>query len=291
MIDFCKRHAPKIALIIVSMIWGVTFPLGKYVIMQVPIFTYLAVRFFIAAALMAPFCRKQIRDAGTHDWVVALVIGLMLFGAFAFQTVGLHYTTAAKTSFATGLYVVFVPFLYFAIYRTPLRMAAIVAGVVGAVGLALLGGDFSGVVDWDFGVSLVLISAVFTSLQIVGVGRYARQIDPTFLTIVQIAVVSGSCAVVAYFFESWPATPIDFWGWFSIVFLAVFATVVAYFVQCRVQQHIGHTATAVILSLECVFGALLSFIFMGDPFTMQMIIGGVLLVAAMIVAQLEPSSQ
>ncbi len=291
MLDFCRRHAPKIALLVASFIWGITFPLGKYVIAQLPVFTYLAIRFCIAALLMYPSCRTSIRAAGRHEWGVALVIGFMLFGAFAFQTVGLDYTTAAKTSFATGLYVVFTPFLYFAIYRTPLRGTSITAGVLGVVGITLLGGDFSGLLDWDFGVTLVMISAIFTSLQIVGVGRYARKIDPGFLTIVQIAMVSACCAVLAVCLEPWPAkTPgLDIWG--SILFLAMFATVFAYFVQCRVQQHISHTATAVILSMECVFGALLSFIFMGDPFTLPMLVGGVLLVLAMIVAQFEPASQ
>ncbi len=291
MLEFCKRHAPKIALLTASFIWGITFPMGKYVIAHLPVFTYLAIRFCIAALLMYPSCRVSIAAAGRHEWGVALVIGFMLFGAFAFQTVGLDFTTAAKTSFATGLYVVFTPFLYFLIYRTPLRGTSIAAGVLGVVGITLLGGDFSGLLDWDFGVTLVLVSAIFTSLQIVGVGRYARAIDPGFLTIVQIGMVSAGSAVLAVSYESWPAE-MPGWGvWGSVLFLAMFATVFAYFVQCRVQQHISHTATAVILSMECVFGALLSFIFMGDPFTLAMIIGGVLLVLAMIVAQFEPSSE
>lgn len=284
---FVGAHRPKLALLLVSVIWGATFPLGKYVIGFVPVFTYLGLRFFLASGVLFFVGRAQLRGAGRRDWGVAFAIGVCLFASFAFQTVGLSYTTAAKTSFATGMYVVFVPFLYFALFRTPLRWPAALAGILGAFGMALLGGDFSGLLDWDFGVTLVLVSGLFAALQIIGVARYARRINPTLLTFAQLLISAVLFSLIALAREDFPAS-VSPAVWLSIVFLAVFATVGAYFIQCREQQYVGHTATAVILSMECVFGALLSWMFLGEAFTLQMFAGGVLLVAAMLIAQKEP---
>ena len=285
---FLQKHAPKLALLSVSFIWGITFPLGKYVITQMPVFAYLGLRFFMAWLLLGFLRHSHLKRAQRRDWVLSVWIGVALFGAFAFQTIGLVYTTAAKTSFATGLYVVFVPFLYFAFFRTPLTRPAIFAALLGGVGMALLGGDFSGLLDWDFGVTLVMISALFTALQIVGIGRYARQVDPSVLTFAQIGVVALLSLLAAFLFESWPST-LSWATWLSIVFLAVFATIIAYFIQCRVQQEISHTATAVILAMESVFGALLSWLFLGETLNRLMLSGGALLVTAMLIAQWEGS--
>ena len=100
------RHLPALALLSVAFIWGFTFPLGKYVVERMPLFTYLAIRFFIASALLLPFVFKRLQKTSGREIIISSVIGLMLFAAFAFQTMGLKYTTAAKASFANGLYVV-----------------------------------------------------------------------------------------------------------------------------------------------------------------------------------------
>ena len=287
--NFLARHLPETALLSVAFIWGITFPLGKYVIATVPVFSYLGVRFLIASAILFPLSRRGLKQATRYDLTVSLLIGLALFGAFAFQTMGLFYTTAGKASFANGLYAVLTPFLYFILFKTPLKKTAIVASVMACVGVAMLGGDISGLTEWDFGVTLVIISTVFTALQIVGVGRYADLVDPMLLTFLQTITVSVACLLIGFFFETWPEE-ISGQVWLAIIFMAVFATVVAYFVQCRVQQKISHTVTAVIISMESVFGALLSWIFLDEKFTLIMITGCCLLFAAMLIAQMDSST-
>lgn len=284
-----KKYRAHIALILIALIWGTTFPLGKYIIGFVPVFTYLWIRFLLAALILLPLSMKSLKKTSKKNVIVALIIGIMLFLAFAFQTVGLQYTTAAKVSFATGLYVVLVPFIYFFLFRTPLRLPAIIGSILACIGLALLGGDLSGLTEWDYGVTLVVICAVFTALQIVGVARYANDIDPLVLAFFQTLVVGLCCLGTALFTETIPET-FGFWIWFFIIFLAVFATVIAYFVQCWAQKQINHTAAAIIISLESVFGAVLSWIYLDEPFSGMMVIGCVFLFSAMIITQMEPAA-
>ncbi|UQZ90311.1 hypothetical protein C4J81_14300 [Deltaproteobacteria bacterium Smac51] len=282
-----SKHTPELALLSVSFIWGTTFPLSKYVIESVPVFTYMAIRFFIASALLYPFARRRLALATAYDYKVSAMIGLALCGAFAFSNLGISYTTASKTAVVNGLYAVLTPFFYFLIYRAPIKRSAVIASVMAFVGMGMLGVDFSAGFDWDFGVTLVMISAVFTALQIVGVGRFAVLIDPLVLTFFQTFVSTVCCALIAVFTESWPET-ISFKIWAAIIFMAIFATVVAYFVQCRVQQYISHTVSAVIISTESVFGAVLAWLFLDETLTLIMLTGCVLLVAAMLIAQIDP---
>lgn len=273
------------ALLMVACAWGVTFPLGKYIIERMPVYSYLTMRFLIASALLLPFARRDLRRAKAADVKVSILIGLMLFIAFAFQSQGLAHTTAAKSSFANGLYVILTPLLFSALFRAPLRKPAIIAGVLATLGTALLGGDFSGLHGWDLGVTLTVISTVFTALQIVALARYAVLIKATVLTFIQTSTVALGCLGLSLATETW-TWDVGLFIWASIIFLAVFATVLAYFVQCRAQRQIDHTATAVIMSMECVFGALLAWIFLDETIGPALLVGCALLFAAMIIAQL-----
>lgn len=288
-LELKSRHIYILALTATAFIWGITFPLGKYVISATPVFLYLGVRFLIASAIVLPISYKKVRRLKRRELAVAFLIGLALFGAFAFQTMGLLYTTAGKASFANGLYAVLTPVLYFAFFRAPLKKSAVVASVLACTGVAMLGGDMSGLTSWDFGVTLVIISTIFSALQIVGIGRFAILIDPLALTLIQTVTVAFLCLLTGFCFETWPPE-VSWKVWGAIIFMAVFATVVAYFIQCRVQREISHTAAAVIISLESVFGALLSWIFLDERFTLMMTIGCVLLFAAMLIAQIDPGA-
>ena len=285
---FIRGHLPELALLSVAFVWGITFPLSKYVVERVPVFGYMAVRFFIASALLYPFARRRLAASSLQDFKISGLIGLALFGAFAFSTLGITYTTAAKTAVVNGLYAVLTPFFYFFLYRAAIKRSAVGASVLAFAGVALLGADFSAGFEWDFGVTLVLISTVFTALQIVGVGRFAVLIDPLILTFYQTIVSGVCCLLIALFTETWPES-VDLAVWTAIVFMAVAATVLGYFIQCRVQQYINHTVSAVIISMESVFGAILSWMFLDEKMTALMVVGCLMLVGAMLLAQLDPA--
>ena len=286
--QFLRGHVPELALLLVAFVWGTTFPLSKYVVERMPVFSYMAVRFFIASTLLYPIARRRLAASTIQDFKISALIGLALFGAFAFSTLGIAYTTASKTAMVNGLYAVLTPFFYFFLYRAPVKRSAVAASFLAFAGVALLGADFSAGFDWDFGVTLVLISTVFTALQIVGVGRFAVLIDPLVLTFYQMAVSGVFCLLIAVFTETWPAS-VSPGVWAAIVFMALVATVLGYFIQCRVQRYINHTVSAVIISMESVFGAMLSWMFLDEKMTALMIIGCLLLVGAMLIAQIDPA--
>lgn len=287
---FWRRHLPSLALLAVTFVWGTTFPLSKYVLGSgVPQFVYMVARFTLATAIFLPLALRPLRRATRRDLKIASFIGLALFGAFAFFIMGLARTTAAKTSVVNGLYAVMTPFLYYFLYRSPLRPLTVAASFLACLGVVLLGGDFSAGFGWDFGVTLVLVSAFLTAVQIVGLGRFAELVDPSVLTFFQLAVPAAGFAALAAASGDWPhGAPAG--AWLAIAFMAVFATLVAYWVQSWAQQFIGHTLTGVIISMEGVFGALLSVAFLGERLTPVMACGMALLVAAMLIAQVSPGA-
>src|ERR1700728_1961608 len=106
-----KRLRADFALGLCALIWGATFVIVKGALADASVFVFIAVRFALAAVLMAIVLRRSLRDLSLRTVWPGMQIGFFLFGGFAFQTAGLKYTTPSKAAFITGSCVIFVPIL------------------------------------------------------------------------------------------------------------------------------------------------------------------------------------
>src|SRR3954447_18836359 len=174
---------PLLALIAVTAVWGVTFVQVKDAVAIYPVLPFLAVRFAIAAAVLAPFAARRSRSLGRRGWGSAAGAGALLAGGYTLQTLGLERTTVSSAGFVTGMYVVLTPLIAFLCFR--LRIARAVWGGVAlaTLGLALLAGVHGGGVA---GEALVLAGAAVYSLQIVLMERYAPLYDALGFTLVEM---------------------------------------------------------------------------------------------------------
>ncbi len=104
----CK---PTLALGLAALIWGATFVVVKDALADVSVFVYIAVRFALAAAVMALFFWRSLRGLTLSSIWAGAQIGFFMFAGYAFQTTGLRFTTPSKAAFITGSSVVIVPLL------------------------------------------------------------------------------------------------------------------------------------------------------------------------------------
>src|SRR5215469_6269677 len=108
---FSLRLRADLALVLSTAIWGVTFVIVKAALTDASVLVFLALRFALAAAVMAALFWRAVRRMNRGSWWAGARIGLAMFGGFIFQTVGLRFTTPSKAAFLTGCCVVIVPFL------------------------------------------------------------------------------------------------------------------------------------------------------------------------------------
>lgn len=112
-----KEGLADITLLGVSIIWGGTFPLIKVALQDTSPYVFLSLRFLIATSLLAAIFRKEVASTSREALQAGFLIGVFIFIGYITQTVGLKYTTASKSGFITGLYVVFTPILSYPILR------------------------------------------------------------------------------------------------------------------------------------------------------------------------------
>ena len=103
-----RRFAAEAALLAAALLYGVTFPLVHDALVDITPFAYLLGRFGIATLMLAPFALARAAHAGRERRTLVragLTAGVILFGGYATQTVGLQYTSPSTSAFITGLYV------------------------------------------------------------------------------------------------------------------------------------------------------------------------------------------
>jgi drug/metabolite transporter (DMT)-like permease len=247
-----RPSAPLAALVVVTAIWGYTFVPVQEAVAVYPLFTFLAVRFAISTAVLAPFAWRPLLALPRAGVAAGCGAGLLLAAAYGLQTAGLELTTVSSTGFITGLYVVLTPLLALALFRTPVPALAWAGVVLSLAGLLMLSGTPGGSV---LGNALVLGNAVMQSFQIVAIGRFAPRYDPRALTFLQMAVSAIGFTVIVVALGGFEAPP-DGKTWYALVVTGVFAGALGYLVATWVQSRTTASRAALVFTLEAPFAAI-----------------------------------
>ncbi|SQC00886.1 transporter [Clostridium tetanomorphum] len=239
-------------------------------------------RFTIASILIGVIFFKQIIKINIKDLKAGFIIGFFLYVAFATQTVGLQYTTAGKQAFLTGTNVVMVPFIYWLVSGRKPDIYNLISAFLCLLGISLL--TLNGSIYINLGDLLTLICALFFACHIVSVGHFAENHNPIILTFIQFLIASILSFISMILIEGSPAS-ISKEGIIPVGYLAIFSTLIAFLIQNIAQKYTSATHTAIILSLEAVFGSILSCVLLGEKFTYKIFIGCIIIFIAIITAE------
>jgi drug/metabolite transporter (DMT)-like permease len=275
-----KKFWSDAGLFYCAAIWGSTFIVTKGALDSVNPVVMVGIRFAISAALLLPWALK--RPKFTAHLKEGVVLSVFLAALYLTQTVGLVYTTASNSGFITGLFIIFIPVFMFALRRQrPSRLEAVSAALA-ICGLWLLTG---GVKGGNLGDALTLIAAAAYSVHLIFTDKYVkRNADTVLLAFHQFWCVSLiSFAIVL--FKGYPLAVAGLGGWGVILFLAVFPTLTAFYIQMLAQKESEPFKVGLIFTLEPVFAAIFAWTWGGEDFIMMKAAGGVLIVSGMLIGE------
>jgi drug/metabolite transporter (DMT)-like permease len=276
--------APRLAtllLVSVTAVWGSTFFLIHDLVAHVPSADFLAVRFGIAAVVMAVVFRRQTLALTRREVLVGVVLGALYGLAQLLQTIGLEHTDASVSGFVTGTYVVLTPVLGAVLLRDRLPLSTWLAVALATTGLAVL--SLRGL-SVGVGEALTLAAAALYALHIIGLGRYSTAGSATGLATVQAFVITAITGVAAI--PGGITLPGTGGQWASLLYMALVAGAVALWAQTWAQSHLPATRAAIVMTMEPVFAAFFAVLFGGESLTARMVVGGALVLAAMYVVEL-----
>jgi drug/metabolite transporter (DMT)-like permease len=272
-----------IALLAMTACWGSTFPLTKDLLERVPVLDYLAVRFAVASVALVLMFPRALGRLTPRARNRAVVLGLLYGVAQILQTAGLEHTAATVSGFITGLYVVCTPLLAAPLLRQRIGGATWGAVLLAVAGLAVL--TLRGV-SVGYGEGLTLLAAVLYAGHIVGLGAWSTAEDAMGMAIVQLLAITTVCSLVTV--PDGLVLPGSAVDWTSVLYMAVFAAALALAGQTWAQAHLPPTRSAIIMSMEPVFAAVFAVLLGGEDLTLRMLVGGAMVLTAMLVVEVAP---
>jgi drug/metabolite transporter (DMT)-like permease len=272
-----------VALVGVTASWGSTFFLIKIVLEELPVLDFLAVRFAIATAALLVIFPRAVGRLSSTAVRSGVVLGLLYGVAQILQTAGLAHTPASVSGFITGMYVICTPLLAAPLLKQRIGALTWCAVLLSLGGLAVL--SLRGL-SVGYGEALTLVAAVLYALHIVGLGAWSRPADAIGLTIVQLAVITAVCLVASA--PDGVTLPGTASAWWSVIYMAVVAAALALALQTWAQAHLPPTRAAIIMTMEPVFAAGFAVSLGGEDTTTRMVVGGTMVLAAMLLVELAP---
>ena len=277
-----NKMLADIGLLYCAAIWGSTFILVKGALPSVNPVAMVAIRFLISAALLLPWVlkRKNLKVHLKEGFILAVILALLYIS----QTIGLLYTTASNSGFITGLFIIFIPLFMFVFRRENPAPLQAVSAVLALSGMWLLTG---GVNDFNPGDALALIAAAAYAAHLIVTDKCVKaDADPVMLAFHQFWMTS-LLAFMMVAFMGYPVGVAGLNGWAVIIFLAVFPTLSAFYIQMLAQKGSTPFKVGLIFTLEPVFAAAFAWTLGGETFVPMKAAGGLLIVLGMIIGELS----
>jgi len=275
-------------LILVTIIWGGGFVASDMALESMRPFQIMVIRFLLGAVLMGLISIKSLKGITKAEVIAGGLMGAALFAGFAFQIVGLQYTTPSKNAFLTALNVVIVPFIAFVILKKRIGIKGIFGAVMSVAGVALLSLDSN--FSLNPGDGLTLVCAVGFAFQIFLTGEFVKKYRVAVLNFVQMVTAFLLSALSLFAFGETHFN-VTTKGWLSVLYLGIISTTICYLLQTASQKYVDETKSAIILSMESVFGTVFSIIILHEIITLRMIIGSVVILAAVIISNLSETEE
>lgn len=249
-----------IALFLIPTVWGVAFIAMRWALVGIDPVWLTELRFLLAGLLAAPFFPWRRFRA----WKEAFIGGALLFAVLGLQTVGLGYTTVAKSAFITATYAMFIPVIGALFLRHRVQGAEwlVLALALGGVGL-MCDLDLAGL---NVGDLLTLGCAIASALHILWLDRCTRTVpDLLSFGLAQVMAVGVIGLPFAWLMEGTPSLtgpgllPIA-----GLLYLTLISTLLAFVLQPWVQRAYPPHVAGVVFLLESPVAAGAAWLLLGE---------------------------
>lgn len=282
-----SKTQANMALLLVAFIWGTSYTFIKQAIAaQMPPGVINTFRGLIFAALIYLFFHKIINSMTRVEFRIGLFAGIINCIVLQVQTVGLQYTTPSNSSFLTATYVVILPFVTWLVYRKQPPVKSYLSISLCIVGMIYLTGVADNGLHIQLGDLLSVLAAFALSVQIVYYGSVATGARPqivAFMLGITQAVISIPYSLIferdVFQLINWSHAILP------VIILGATASFAAQTIQITCQKYTDTVTTGLILVTESLFASLVSVFFGVEQLTKKLIIGGTIIILALVVMQ------
>lgn len=281
--DGKKKWMGSGALLLAAVIWGFGYVVISDSLDLINVHYLMSYRYLLAAVGMAVAFWRQLPGITRPIVGHGAVLGALLYFSQFVQTVACGRTTAGKVSFITGLYVVLVPLCGAAVFRQRLCRGHWVAICLALPGLFFL---TSAGVGFNYGDALALAGSFGFAIHMLASERFVARSSAVLLSMLQFAWAAVFSTVTLLFAGEPLLVPELTVGiGMRFLFMGLVSTLLGFFLQMWGQKQVPASLASMLLATEALFGLLFSVLLLDEVLTSGMVLGGALMLAAILVAE------
>ncbi|AHC25672.2 MULTISPECIES: DMT family transporter [Mycobacteriaceae] len=269
------RYRVDLALLAVAAVWGSSYLAIKESAVPSGVFGFLAVRFTLAAVVLAVLMGRRLRRITRAELASGSLFGVILAVICIAETYGVTQTSASNAGLIMALTVVVTPLL--ARGGTPALFYVPAAMVVLGCALLTQSGGFTAPGAGD---ALIALAAVVRALHITVMARRPGIVDPAAVTLIQLCTVSVLTAVPAVLLgQSGAVLDMSLCQWALTGYLAIACTVFAFGLQVWAVRRSSPARVALMLGTEPVWAVLIAVCLAGESLTPVGLLGAAMVLA------------
>jgi transporter len=283
-----KRYIAESGLLLIGILWGmgfVTVKIGLNAGMNT--FYLMWLRFLGSFVLLSILFRKKIKKVSKDDLKAGVILGIIQYFGYVFQTYGAAHTTVGKNAFFTAINVIIVPYIFWILNKKRPDIFSFSASIICMIGVGImsLDGNLS-FTHLNKGDVITIISAFFFALQVAYTGYFGRKVHPMNLVLLQM-LVGGLLFAGTQFATSGLREVIPLHGetLMAIIYAVVFSTAIPMLLQIYCQRLTTATRASILMSTESMFAPIFAFFVLGEIMTLRVALGAVFILFSVVVSE------
>lgn len=291
-----KKHSNiigVICLIIAALLWGGEFVVAKDVMDVIEPNWVNVIRTFFTALIALVIWWKHFKAATIKDWARGALCGTLFGIGWALQTMGLELINAGINAFLSCAYIILVPFMVWIVSREKPAGKVFISAVIGIVGVTVMSvtGFGTGSLSIGLGEILSLLSAIGYGAAMVALDSCTEKSSVEFLTGSQFIFSFIVSMIFALILEQPPALEVSGIMLAEFIYLIVLGTFMTQLLFTYGIKHASATQGGVIFPLESVSATVFGCIFLHEQMLAVQIVGGIMIVIAIIISSVEPKDK
>ena len=283
-----KRYIAESGLLLIGILWGmgfVTVKIGLNAGMNT--FYLMWLRFLGSFVLLSILFRKKIKKVSKDDLKAGVILGIIQYFGYVFQTYGAAHTTVGKNAFFTAINVIIVPYIFWMLNKKRPDIFSFSASIICLIGVGImsLDGNLS-FTHLNKGDVMTIISAFFFALQVAYTGYFGRKVHPMNLVLLQM-LIGGLLFAGTQFATSGLREVIPLHGetLMAIIYAVVFSTAIPMLLQIYCQRLTTATRASILMSTESMFAPIFAFFVLGEIMTLRVALGAVFILFSVVVSE------
>ena len=283
-----KRYIAESGLLLIGILWGmgfVTVEIGLNAGMNT--FYLMWLRFLGSFVLLSILFRKKIKKVSKDDLKAGVILGIIQYFGYVFQTYGAAHTTVGKNAFFTAINVIIVPYIFWMLNKKRPDIFSFSASIICLIGVGIMSLDSNlNFTHLNKGDVMTIISAFFFALQVAYTGYFGRKVHPMNLVLLQM-LVGGLLFAGTQFATSGLREVIPLHGetLMAIIYAVVFSTAIPMLLQIYCQRLTTATRASILMSTESMFAPIFAFLVLGEMMTLRVALGAVFILFSVVVSE------